>query len=106
MGKSGKLNFEAHDHIYHSRALAAGEKGGFAPPAYCDSKLFNALTCKQLATTLPDEVTTYSVCPGFCRSELGRSVSMGMAKKIVVAPIMLLVQRTAVQGAQNIVFAA
>jgi len=97
--KSGKLNFEAYDHIYQSRT---GVKGSFAPPAYCDSKLFNALTCKQLATTLPDEVTTYSVCPGFCRSELGRS----MAKKILMAPIMMLVQRTTVQAAQNIVFAA
>lgn len=115
--KNGRMNFEAHDHIYKSRvpAFGAGEKGGkggsssssFAPPpAYCDSKLFNALACKQLATTLPDEVTTYSVCPGFCRTELGRSVPVGVAGRILLAPVLLLVQRTARQGAQNVVFAA
>mmetsp|Transcript_18761 Transcript_18761/g.46475 ORF Transcript_18761/g.46475 Transcript_18761/m.46475 type:complete len:359 (+) Transcript_18761:236-1312(+) len=104
--KSGKLNFEAYDHIYSARQIPPGEKKGFAPPAYCDSKLFNALTCKQLATTLPSEVTTYSVCPGFCRSELNRNVNISMAVKMLAAPIMMLIQRTTVQGAQNIVFAA
>merc|ERR1712232_1382575 len=58
------------------------------------------------ATTLPDEVTCYSVCPGFCRSDLGRSVPMGVAGKMLMAPVLLLVQRTPKQGAQNIVFAA
>lgn len=104
--KSGKLNFEAYDHIYSARQIPPGEKSGFAPPGYCDSKLFNALTCKHLATILPTEVTTYSVCPGFCRSELGRNVSMGVVKKALLSPLMMLIQRTSAQGAQNIVFAA
>ncbi|CAJ1958872.1 unnamed protein product [Cylindrotheca closterium] len=104
--KSGKLNFEAYDHIYSARQIPPGEKKGFAPPAYCDSKLFNALTCKQLATILPPEVTTYSVCPGFCRSELGRHANLGMVKKMLATPIMRLIQRTTTQGAQNIVFCA
>lgn len=104
--KSGKLNFEAYDHIYNAREIPPGEKKGFAPPGYCDSKLFNALTCKQLATILPPEVTTYSVSPGFCRSSLSRHTTMGMAVKILAAPLMMLIQRTTVQGAQNIVFAA
>jgi len=104
--KSGKINFEAYDHIYSAREVPPGEQSGFAPPAYCDSKLFNALTCKQLATTLPSEVTTYSVCPGFCRSELNRNVNLGIALKVLSAPIMMLIQRSPAQGAQNILFAA
>mmetsp|Transcript_21635 Transcript_21635/g.27304 ORF Transcript_21635/g.27304 Transcript_21635/m.27304 type:complete len:339 (+) Transcript_21635:46-1062(+) len=81
-------------------------KKSFSPTGYCDSKLMNALTCKHMATILPGNVSTYSVCPGFCRSSLGRNVTMPLHQKIVAAPIMLMIQRTQSQGAQNIVFAA
>jgi NAD(P)-dependent dehydrogenase (short-subunit alcohol dehydrogenase family) len=81
-------------------------KKSFMPTGYCDSKLMNALTCKHMASILPPTVSTYSVCPGFCRSSLGRNVVMPLHKKLMVGPIMWMVQRTAVQGAQNICFTA
>lgn len=78
----------------------------FAPTGYCDSKLMNALTCRHLAMMLgktAPHVSTYTVCPGFCRTSLGRHVSFPFYKKMIFAPIMLMIQRTSVQGAQNII---
>lgn len=80
-------------------------KKSFAPTGYCDSKLMNALTCKHLASILPRSVSAYSVCPGFCRTSLGRHVSMPLFQKVVATPIMLMIQRTQTQGAQNIIYA-
>lgn len=103
LAKSGKINFETLDFVKDGRVPAEGKKS-FAPTGYCDSKLMNALTCRQLATTLPPHVKTYAVCPGFCRSSLGRNVIFPLYKKMLFGPIMFMVQRTTLQGAQNIVF--
>jgi NAD(P)-dependent dehydrogenase (short-subunit alcohol dehydrogenase family) len=103
LAKSGKIDFDGLDFVREGRVP---EKPSFAPTGYCDSKLMNAFTCRQLATTLPSHVTTYAVCPGFCRSSLGRNVTFPLYKKVMMAPFMLLLQRSAVQGAQNIVFAS
>jgi len=84
------------------------KNASFAPTGYCDSKLMNALTARQLAATLgktAPHVSTYAVCPGFCRTSLGRHVSFPLYKKIMFAPIMLMIQRTCVQGSQNIIHA-
>jgi len=103
LAKSGKIDFETQDFVRDGRTPNE-EKKSFAPTGYCDSKLMNALTCRQLATKLSPNVKTYAVCPGFCRSSLGRNVSFPLYQKVLVTPIMLMVQRTTVQGAQNIVF--
>ena len=115
--KYGQVDFNKYDHIYEGRSKVQegqncdGEnrKKSWSsygpPPAYCDTKLMNALTCRRLSSILPPTVTTYAVCPGFCRSSLGRHVSFPFHKKILFAPIMLMIQRTSKQGAQNIIFA-
>ncbi|GFH56258.1 hypothetical protein CTEN210_12734 [Chaetoceros tenuissimus] len=104
--KSGQINFESKDFIYDGRKKDEESKSNFGPPpAYCDTKLMNAMTCRHLSKVLPSTVSTYSVCPGFCRSSLGRSVKTSFLQKALVAPIMLLIQRTALQGAQNILYA-
>mmetsp|Transcript_17825 Transcript_17825/g.37261 ORF Transcript_17825/g.37261 Transcript_17825/m.37261 type:complete len:384 (+) Transcript_17825:79-1230(+) len=104
--KSGQIDMKSKDFVKDGRAIPAVKKKGFAPTGYCDSKLMNMLTCRQLALHLRDtNVTTYSVSPGFCRSELGRNVEMPIFKKMLMLPIMRMVQRTSVQGAQNIIFA-
>ena len=108
--KSGKIDMQKRDFIYDGRAVDNNEKkNSFAPTGYCDSKLMNALTCRQLAIELQKHnnqqqqknstITTYAVCPGFCRSNLGRSVQV----PFFVRGIMRLFQRTSAQGAQNIV---
>lgn len=105
LAKSGKIDFEAQEFVRTGRQPAnEQEKKSFAPTGYCDSKLMNALTCRQLSTKLPPHVTTYAVCPGFCRSSLGRHVSFPLYQKVLITPLMLMIQRTTVQGAQNIVF--
>lgn len=108
--KAGKIDLEKQDFVHTGRVVDSkndGSKASFAPTAYCDSKLMNVLTCRHLAATLTttSRLTTYSVCPGFCRSSLGRHVRFPLYKKLVFAPIMALIQRRAVQGAQNIIFA-
>mmetsp|Transcript_22346 Transcript_22346/g.36757 ORF Transcript_22346/g.36757 Transcript_22346/m.36757 type:complete len:353 (-) Transcript_22346:37-1095(-) len=107
--KSGKIDMEKRDFIHDGRSDEAEtnetKKRSFAPTGYCDSKLMNALTCRQLALELQNQqqssnnITTYAVCPGFCKSNLGRSVPL----PIYVRGIMRLFQRTSAQGAQNIV---
>ena len=104
--KSGLIDFEKFDHVYQGRKSAGeGQNNSHAPPPYCDTKLMNAVTCRQLSTKLPVSVTTYAVCPGFCRSSLGRHVSLPLAVKVLATPVMHLIQRTSLQGAQGIIFA-
>jgi len=105
--KSGKIDLTKRDFIYNAREKTAEDKTrSFAPPAYCDSKLINLLTCRELAVRLKGtNVTTYAVSPGFCRSQLGRNVKFPFFKKLLAVPMMRLVQRTPEQGALNIVHA-
>lgn len=111
--KQGQIDFDKQEFVREGRdvmesgSTTGNKKTSFAPTGYCDSKLMNALTCRYLASTILRDtgVTAYAVCPGFCRSSLGRHVSFPFHKKLLFAPIILLVQRTSVQGAQNIVFA-
>eukprot|EP00984_Skeletonema_dohrnii_P014894 scaffold6355_cov99-Skeletonema_dohrnii-CCMP3373.AAC.3 len=107
--KSGKIDMQKRDFIHDGRSDEVDtnnetKRKSFAPTGYCDSKLMNALTCRQLALELhnqhpPSNITTYAVCPGFCKSNLGRSVQV----PFYVRGIMRLFQRTSAQGAQNIV---
>ncbi len=104
--KSGVIDMKSKEFIKDGREVPIGKKKGFAPTGYCDSKLMNTLTCRQLALQLRDtNVTTYSVSPGFCRSELGRNVDISIFNRMLLLPIMRLVQRTSRQGAQNVIFA-
>ncbi|KAL9189724.1 hypothetical protein ACHAXT_009399 [Thalassiosira profunda] len=103
--KSGQIDLlQKRDFIYDGRALAEGEKKSFAPLGYCDSKLMNMLTCRELANRLPSNITTYAVSPGFCKSSLGRNVNVPIYKKAVMVPMMRLFQRSSTQGALNIFF--
>ena len=109
--KSGKIDMQKRDFIHDGRSEEEAEetngtkKRSFAPTGYCDSKMMNALTCRQLALELQNQqqnsnnISTYAVCPGFCKSNLGRSVPL----PFYVRGIMRLFQRTSAQGAQNIV---
>lgn len=104
--KSGKIDLAKRDFIYNAREKTVDEKQSFAPTAYCDSKLINLLTCRELAQRVKGtNVTTYAVSPGFCRSQLGRNVKIPFFQKMLAVPIMRLVQRTPEQGALNIVHA-
>lgn len=103
LSKSGKIDMVSKQFVKEGRPQP--EKG-FAPSGYCDSKLMNALTARHLAKELEgSNVTAYSVCPGFCKSELGRYVEMPFYKRAIGGSMMRLFQRSPAQGAQNIVFA-
>lgn len=114
LAKSGQIDFDSQDFVKKGRRSKPNEQPSFAPTGYCDSKLMNILCSKHLATTvLPDDddddgddssVTSYAVCPGFCRSSLARNVHVSWLASLVMLPLMWLVQRTTVQGAQNIIF--
>ena len=104
--KSGQIDLEKRDFIHKARVPSEDKKKSFAPTAYCDSKLMNLLTCRELASRLQGtNITTYSLSPGFCRSQLGRNVQMPAYKKMLITPLMRLFQRSTYQGALNIVFA-
>ena len=100
--KSGKIDIQKPDFIHKQRV---SEKKSFAPTGYCDSKLMNMLTCRELAKRLPSNILSIAVSPGFCASQLGRNVHVPIYKKMLMMPIMRLFQRSTQQGALNIVFA-
>lgn len=102
LSKSGKIDMQSKDFVTEGREQP--EKG-FAPSGYCDSKLMNAITARYLAKELEgSNVTAYAVCPGFCKSQLGRYVEMPSYKRLIVGSLMRLFQRSSVQGAQNIIY--
>lgn len=109
--KGGKLDFSKQDFVYDGRTEEVSadpndkKKPSLAPIGYCDSKLMNALTCRHVATVLTPNVSAYALCPGFCRSSLGRNVSLPWYQMMLIAPLFRLIQRTTVQGAQNILYA-
>jgi len=104
--KSGKIDLQKRDFIYDGRVPEPNERKSFAPTGYCDSKLLNMLTCRELAVKLGESnITTYAVSPGLCSSRLGRNVKMPAYKKMLAAPVMRLFQRSSRQGALNLVFA-
>lgn len=106
LAKSGQIDLQKRDFVYEARAPKPGEKASHAPNAYCDSKLMNMLTSRELAVKLQgSNITAFAVSPGFCQSKLGRNVHMPIHKKILVLPLMRLFQRSPAQGAQNIMFA-
>jgi len=98
---AGKLDFCSDDHFHKGRVPEAGSRS-HVPTGYRDSKLMNALFTKELAVKRP-ELTVVSVCPGWCRSELGRHVPLSFAKKMVFSIIKFLFQRSSAEGAQNII---
>ena len=126
LAKNGKIDMEKQDFVYEGRKQNGDENSNspdndddaqskkkkshasFAPTGYCDSKLMNALTSRHLAAkfgkTAP-HITTYACCPGFCRTSLGRHVQFPFYKKLLLGPLMLMIQRNSVQGAQNIIHA-
>lgn len=112
LSEQGKLNLETQDFVRDGRQEeeetekgdGQNKKSSIIPTGYSDSKLMNAMACKHLDTLLPSHITTYAVCPGFCRSSLGRHVEFPWYKKMMIGPVFLMIQRTAVQGAQNILF--
>lgn len=99
----GKIDYE--NSVYEGREeISENGKPSFVPTGYRDSKLMNAMTSNYLSTILPSSVTTYSVCPGFCRSSLGRNVAIPFPQKIFAGGVMRLIQRTQLQGAQNVIY--
>eukprot|EP00957_Ditylum_brightwellii_P173393 13201841-Ditylum_brightwellii.AAC.1 len=111
--KSGKIDLKKRDFVYDGRKPEEDKEKGysFMPLSYMDSKLMNSVTCRHLAKRIQEKgatyshITTYAVSPGFCRSSLGRNVHLPLYRKVLAVPIMLLIQRTSIQGAQNIIFA-
>jgi len=106
----GILDLSKYDHFREGRVLSEQEKEGdkkrrnFAPTGYTDSKLMNALFGKSLSDRIPG-VTVVTVCPGFCYTQLHRYTDIPTYKKVLLAPILMTVMRSAARGAENIVSA-
>lgn len=87
-----------------------GENGwGYANvrnPAYNNSKLANVYFCRELAKRLPEGVQTFSVCPGFCYTNLMRHNKLKWYQYLLFAPVVFFFMRTAEQGSQTILHCA
>ena len=73
LSSQGTLDFQKYDHFKAGRQAEPGSKRSFAPTGYSDSKLMNVLFCKELSSRAAGRgLTTLSVCPGWCKTELAR----------------------------------
>jgi NAD(P)-dependent dehydrogenase (short-subunit alcohol dehydrogenase family) len=70
---------------------------------YNNSKLMNLYHARELYRRGHD---VHVVCPGFCKTELGRDQKTPWYMVVLYAPAMYWILKSARQGAQNIVFAA
>jgi len=66
-------------------------------PGYCNSKLANALFSQELASRIPDGVSTYAVCPGFTLTSLFKSFNPKFYHYIMFSPVMFWYMRGANQ---------
>ena len=87
--------------MFHGRKPASSREGRMNP-AYCDSKLMNALFSQELAKRVPGNVSAYCVCPGWCYTNLFRYSDVSLLKKIAFSPIAFLFMRSEGRGAENI----
>lgn len=97
--KWGKINFDDLD----------SDKGYDPGAAYAQSKLANILFTRELSTRLNGTgVTANSLHPGVVRTELGRHVtkSLTLLKKIVYSPVVWVIMKTPLQGAQTTIHCA
>ena len=81
------------------------KRPSYAPRGYCDTKLMNGLLVKELAE-VEKNVTSVAVCPGWCKTNLARHVSIPIFKKLLFLPFMFMFMRTSSQGANNIIYCA
>ena len=84
LSTQGKLDLEKWDHFKEGRQPEPGRKS-FAPTGYCDSKLMNVMFSKELARRLSGRgVTTVSVCPGWCKTELARHTGIKTYQELIL----------------------
>jgi len=100
---SGRVTCENMEDLLYAGREFDGKGPGFAPTGYCDSKLMNVMFTKELVKRYP-HTRAYSLCPGMCKTELGRNVNIPFYKKIIMIPLFFIFVRTAFQGAQNILY--
>ena len=103
---SGVLDMDNFD-IYNGRKIDQTDKSNYksASTGYCDSKLLNGLFVKQLAKSAADSgISAYSVCPGWCNTDLMRNATIPFYKKLIVLPFIIMIMRSSVQGAGNIIY--
>ena len=103
---SGVVDLENID-VYNGRKSDPinVKRPSYAPRGYCDTKLMNGLFAKQLASN-EKNITTVAVCPGWCKTNLARNVSIPIYKRLLFLPFMFMFMRTSNQGANNIIYCA
>ena len=84
LSSQGRLDFDQWDHFREGRLPEPGSKS-LAPTGYCDSKLMNVMFSKELASRLSGRgVTTVSVCPGWCKTELARHTGIKTYQELIL----------------------
>lgn len=73
------------------------------PPGYADSKLVASLLVKELQEDDPS-ISFFSVSPGWCKTNLGRSAVIPWYKYPLLLALMFLFGKSVKEGADSIVF--
>lgn len=101
--RTGQCDLQSKDFIHDGRTKSKNESG-FAPTGYSDSKLMMALLGQHMAKLYPNK-SFITVCPGFCGTDLSRHLGYAWWQKMLFAPILAMVMRSAERGSHNIVHA-
>ena len=87
------------------RNFMTNDKSSATPKAYCDSKMMMALFFQELQRREP-HLSVFSVSPGWCRTNLGRSAKIPWYSYPLLVTLMLIFGNSIKSGADSIVFCA
>nr|ADD38866.1 Retinol dehydrogenase 11 [Lepeophtheirus salmonis] len=96
----GQIDMELKDFVEEGRPH---KNASWIPTGYADSKLMNALMAKQYASV---GLQSISLCPGWCKTDLGRSVPLSLFNKFVMFFVSSLFRKTSTKGSETLIHGA
>eukprot|EP00096_Caligus_rogercresseyi_P013159 TRINITY_DN582_c0_g1_i1.p1 TRINITY_DN582_c0_g1~~TRINITY_DN582_c0_g1_i1.p1 ORF type:complete len:337 (+),score=103.41 TRINITY_DN582_c0_g1_i1:96-1106(+) len=98
----GEIDMESKVFVTEGRPKPEGGKS-WVPTGYADSKLMNGLMARQYASA---GLNAIALCPGWCKTELSRDVPLSLPKKLIMALVSAVFQRSSSKGSENLVHGA
>ena len=103
--RDGKIDVENLGSPSSPRNATTSSRASSTPLAYSDSKMMMALIVQELQRREP-HLSVFSVSPGWCRTNLGRSAQIPWYSYPLLVTLMLIFGNSVKSGADSIVFCA
>lgn len=103
--RDGQIDLDNLGNPSSSRNDTTGAKASATPLAYCDTKMMMALFVQELQRREP-HLSVFSVSPGWCKTNLGRTAKIPWYSYPLLVTLMLMFGNSVKSGADSIVFCA